>query len=568
MRKPEGIWFGSRDRPLAGFLHRPVGVPVGGVLLCAPFGYESTCAHRTLRRLADCLADRGELVLRFDYPGSGASSGSGLEPDLLDRWQASVSAGLAELRALGVRRPAIFGMRLGAALACGAASRELDVGPLALWAPVTSGRRYYRELRAQAAATPGGAPGDGSLNVFGHVLPGDAAKALKSWDPLDGIGPRSKILVVQSSNSRDVREAESNFVQAGLRPTLLEIDGTSAVIGRDAERVVVPVPLVEAICRWLVARTRDQGPAVGCRSSISEHMRSIRQHTRVVEGAEGPVEEEIVNVPPDGLYGVLTRPTDHRTTTGIVFLNNGVAPAAGPARAWVEFGRSLAVSGICSLRLDFSGLGDSPDQPRRSVSRDRAVPPTAGQELLAAVDYLRGRGIHRVIVVGLCSGAHIAVRTAAYGGQIDAVFAVNATLYRLIDMGIGPWMRRLWKLTAFPLSKRPVRNTLHRLPERAWTMLDRLGIFPSPARYLRRAAQRGTFVHLVFGDSDKALEDLRIRAGHAVDELVSAGEISLDVIRGMDHSMFDRGRRAVVLDMLRKACLVPSPPPLDGGPCR
>ena len=84
---PHAIWFGPADHPLAGYLHLPDGPPVGGVLVCAPFGYESTASHRTLRRLGDRLARSGRLVLRFDYAATGASAGTGHEPDLLARWQ-------------------------------------------------------------------------------------------------------------------------------------------------------------------------------------------------------------------------------------------------------------------------------------------------------------------------------------------------------------------------------------------------------------------------------------------------------------------------------------------------
>jgi len=137
-------------------IDRPPARPVGGVLVCAPFGYEAGCAHRTLRTIADRLAGRGHLVLRFDYEGAGASSGRGAESDLVDRWHDSVRAGVAELRRLGVRRPALVGLRLGGSLALAATRDDPDLGPVVAWAPVTSGRRYWRELRAQAAITPAG----------------------------------------------------------------------------------------------------------------------------------------------------------------------------------------------------------------------------------------------------------------------------------------------------------------------------------------------------------------------------------------------------------------------------
>jgi dienelactone hydrolase len=455
---PLPIWFGSADRPLAGFLHRPNSRPIGGVLICAPFGYEAGCAHRTLRTIADRLARRGHLVLRFDYEGAGASSGQDLQSDLVERWQDSVRAGVAELRSLGVRRPALVGLRLGGSLALAATRDDPDLGPVVAWAPVTSGRRYWRELRAQAAITPAGVPGDGSLNVMGHRLSAAAVGAIKAWNPLAGVHRDVTAALVLSPGWRDATETADELAAAGLQPALLALDGTSAVLEQDAEMVKVPVHLVERLCDWVHRASA---------ATLAEQPTRTANRVRLL--GDGLVQEEVVSVPPHGLYGVLTGPVRPPAQAGVIFLNNGVAPAAGPGRAWTDFARTLAADGVTSLRLDFSGLGDSPDprrrMARRPLRRERPVPRTAGAELLAAAKFLRQRGVRTVTAVGLCSGAHVAVRTAAYGDGLDAVFAINPPLCNLVDQGIGPWQRRLWGLTAYPLSKRPVLAALHRLPE-------------------------------------------------------------------------------------------------------
>jgi dienelactone hydrolase len=538
---PVAIWFGSPDRPLAGFVHMPKGPSTGGVIICAPFGYEAVCAHRTLRQLAQRLADHGQLVLRFDYEGTGDSAGSGFEPDLLERWQSSVAAAAEELRRRGVPHPALVGVRLGAALACRAVASDADLGPLVLWAPVTSGKRYRQELRGQAAASAGGVLPDGSYNIFGYPLPPQLLQTLKTWQPLAGLDATRDLLLVQSPGWRDVGEAAADLATSGLHPRVLEGAGTTQLLERDAEMVDVPVQLVRDITDWLIAQPASlldlpsQAPAA--------------DRVRVIAAEAGLVEEQLVTVGPTGLRAILSQPAGPPADDAVLFLNNGVAPAAGPGRCWVEFGRALAATGLRTLRLDFSGLGESPDTNPRAT-RPNPFPKTAALEVGAAVRYLRDVGARSVTVVGLCSGAQVAIRSAAYGERVDMVYAINASLLYPIDIGVGPWRRKVWTLVSFPLSKRPVIAVMYRLPERMWTVLDRLGLFPSPLRYLRLATDRGTQVRLTYSTGDPSRQDVQIRAGRGVDKLVTLGTVSLDELVGMDHSLFNREHRPGLLKSL------------------
>jgi pimeloyl-ACP methyl ester carboxylesterase len=542
------IWFGQPHRPLAGYLHMPPGRITGGVLICPPFGYEAICAHRTLRCTAERLADAGYLVLRFDYAGTGGSSGTGFEPDLLERWQDSVLAGVDELRRWGVERPSLVGMRLGAALACAVAGRGARLGPIVLWAPVTSGRRYWRELRAQAAISPGGATGDGSLNVMGHPVPPDVVRALKSWNPLGNVDPDTSMLVVQSPGWRDADDAAADFAAAGLRPGSIEAPGTSEVLERSAEEAKAPMALIRSLCDWIDAASSRSGKLVApeCRASVDD--------TRVIKTETGLVEEQIVTVASRRLPGVITRPIGASARSGVIFLNNGVAPAVGPGRAWVEFARELGVDGVASLRFDFSGIGNGPNTSRRLTGRDRMYTRARAAELLAAVDRLRADGVQDITVVGLCSGAHVAVRTAAYRGRVENIFAINLAVHYLPNIGVGPWIHRLWGLTALPMSKRPVAEMLRRVPERLWMFLDRVRIFPSPACFLRRAWARKTYVRLVFAEGDRGLHDVRCRSSRAIALMVADGQMGLDVITRLDHSMFERTQRSAVMAALRQTC--------------
>ncbi|WP_159594014.1 serine aminopeptidase domain-containing protein [Hydrogenophaga sp. BPS33] len=143
------IRFGPRERQLYGVFHpanpqRPTG---RGVLLCNPFGQEAVRLHRLYRVLADRLSHHGTHVMRFDYFGTGESSGAD-EDGELGGWCGDLLMADAELRKRsGCSSVSWVGARLGAtlaALASANASRSID--NLVLWEPILQGDAYLQEL--------------------------------------------------------------------------------------------------------------------------------------------------------------------------------------------------------------------------------------------------------------------------------------------------------------------------------------------------------------------------------------------------------------------------------------
>ncbi|MEO8029568.1 MAG: alpha/beta fold hydrolase, partial [Gemmatimonadota bacterium] len=147
----QAIWFGSERAPLFGWYHRPApGRSIGqAAVLCNPFGYEALTTHRSYRVLAEQLAAQGIATLRFDYEGTGDSSGEDPAPGRVASWQASIAAALAESRRRSRGLPVtLVGLRLGASLAMLAAAGDQHVAALVLWTPFIAGKHLVRELRA------------------------------------------------------------------------------------------------------------------------------------------------------------------------------------------------------------------------------------------------------------------------------------------------------------------------------------------------------------------------------------------------------------------------------------
>jgi exosortase A-associated hydrolase 2 len=157
------FFFARGAARLFGLLHEPMGAARRtGFVLSHPFAEEKLWSHRVHVSLARALAQRGHVVLRFDYFGAGDSDGR--------TGDTSVDTHLADLtsatESLAARHPhleriGLIGLRLGATFAAQVAERAADGtgpaivrdAPLVLWDPVLDGEAYLQEvLRANLSA--------------------------------------------------------------------------------------------------------------------------------------------------------------------------------------------------------------------------------------------------------------------------------------------------------------------------------------------------------------------------------------------------------------------------------
>jgi len=136
------------DHQIYRVIHEPTGDHIAdfAVLFCYPFGDEYMRSHRPFRQLADLLARKGVVCMRFDYAGTGDSSGhsSTFSLSMAIQQIALMVGELAQLAAVNDVR--IVGMRLGATLAYEALSEVKEATRLLAWAPVLSGKQYLSEL--------------------------------------------------------------------------------------------------------------------------------------------------------------------------------------------------------------------------------------------------------------------------------------------------------------------------------------------------------------------------------------------------------------------------------------
>ena len=505
-------WFGPAERPLLGWLSAPVGAPAGsGILMAGPIGYEWWSSHRTLRTVAERLAGAGHLVLRFDYDGTGDSAGSDRDPDRVAAWRRSLALAAAELRTLGCRDLTVLGTRLGGLLAI-LDGAELGADRLVCWEPPRSGKRFARALRMLSQEFPGDDP---SITVSGMVFTAAALEELAGLQ-VDGLAapPAARIGLVGAGLEPLAKRLEG----LGAAVTVADPPGAAEALEVPAEDAVVPARVVEALVEAVGPPTASSAPA-GLESGPD---------AAAFAWEGGTVRERVVRIGRRRLVGVLTTPADEPGRAAVVWLNSGSEPHVGPGRAWVEYARALAGRGQASLRLDFSGWGESPDLGH---APGRPYDSHGVEEALEAVAALEAMGYGQVVLAGLCAGAWIALR-AILERPTAGVLALNPQLY---------W--RPGDPVEALMSETRQRRTAERAREErggrlgVWSALDRLGHRPWAGRWLDLIAATGVPVLLCFAAGDDGLEYLENRLARRLAAVTAAGTVEVAEIPDIDHSM-------------------------------
>ena len=144
----EPLYFDSGRYRLFGVLHagldsegnKAAGTPRGAILICQPLGHEYVRLQRAVRLLAAALAEKGYDVLRFDYAGTGDSSGKLQEVNLSDWRQNIVDASAYLLSRSQTNTLSGLGIRMGAILLANSAPKPLN--HCVLWDPVFDGKHW------------------------------------------------------------------------------------------------------------------------------------------------------------------------------------------------------------------------------------------------------------------------------------------------------------------------------------------------------------------------------------------------------------------------------------------
>lgn len=559
--KAEPLYFGPPARPLLGFYHPSAAPRSCAVVLCYPFGHEYTAVYQTYRFLAERLADAGFPVLRFDYDGTGDSTGDDADPDRLRAWQGSISAAIDKVLQLsGQKSAALVGLRLGATLAYLAAAEHPSVSRLVLWAPSLTGKSYIREWKAlrmlkdgQTEASPSA---EGEEEAAGFRMTRQTLHDLAQVELLAGPVPAAPVLLLARDATLGEKRLAAHLRSRGVQVDHRFIPGYATLLVEPYNVVVPDAVFAEIVANLSAAYPPADTSPPPITWSESTQLRLPQTH----------VCESTVRFGPDqALFGILTEPSppaadSHRPA--LLLLNTSVIHRVGANRMHVPMARHWAAAGFPVLRLDLAGLGDSPHPGWRA--QKRMYSQDGVQDVRAAMDHLSAtRGIHQFIVLGLCSGAYMAFHTGLADSRVIGQVMLNPQTFEWkegdsLDVGRKleyksfrfylrkalqqqTWSRLLqgrvhWQGILRALTERVLKNARTSLQQLATTLIENRAAENKIWNKFKELLDRNIQIYLIYSQEDPGLDEFALQLGKEATRLQYYRNFKLELIDGPDHT--------------------------------
>ncbi|MGH9082786.1 MAG: alpha/beta hydrolase, partial [Acidimicrobiales bacterium] len=331
--------------------------------------------------------------------------------------------------------------------------------------------------------------------------------------------------------------------------------------------------------RWLAANLDRPTGAIARRLTPDDVGVTARRAghaarmTVEVGGEARTVRERAVRLGPLGLFGVETlpdplSPTDPDRSEApagpgtrraaerppvVVFLSSGNDSHIGPSRLWVSLGRRWAAAGFRCVRVDLSGLGESP--AREGQAEQVLRPPEAFDDVLDVAAAV-AEDPKDVVLVGLCSGAYQALDSALELAPLG-VLAINPVM-RFVPPEVAAG-GRISERRQLCIPRATWSVALRsRLPKRTGDRVAAMRAIwerwrPRGHRtdWRARFLQRGVQVYCICGEQE-AGPFRRHGAGMPEASGSSAG-MQVEAIAGLDHALLAAGHRELVVDRLTEA---------------
>lgn len=546
------------------------------VLFLGSFGLEDMCLRAFFRRAAEELAGQGIASLRFDYPGMGDALDPASGALDLSEWEEAIvdAAGLLRLSS-GASRILVVGHGLGATLALRLAHRIEGLAGLACLAPVVSGRAYLRELQIWSRMVDEGLGlaeayrNVTDVSIGGHILPQPLASQLKGLVLADDILPSlaNVLIACRPGRAADLSLGES-LKGRGAEVSVVPYEDYDAFVANPSQSRL-PLDLLTSVTRWAVSLSSAE-------KARTESHRDPSFADARLEG-EGFVEQPVIF--DASLYGIHCQPPFATDRPSVLLLGTGYDRHAGWGRSTVKLARALARQGIPSLRFDAAGVADSsvrPGAPDQVLYSD-----VQEHDVREALDFLTQHSAAPVVIVGRCSGAYLAFRSALSDPRIQGVACANPFVFAWnkaldVDAALKGGARSLddygarllrWEtlqrirrgeVDLISAGRNIVRGVLRRLAVALKPLLSR--IVPMGQRHRAILAEfaaleaRGVAVELIYSRGDVGYQHFAELFGGDGKGLRKFPSVRLTMLEGADHNLSPEFAQQAYRDRIVELC--------------
>ncbi len=536
----EGTWG-----PLFAWFHPPAGTKRNhAVLLCEPLGPDRMNLHLSYRELALRLSEAGFATLRFDYLGTGDSSGSPRDPGWPANWIDDARVAASHLLARsGASHLVAFGARFGGTLAMQLAAVEDAVSALILWGPYLDGGSFLRNDRALTRLVQANGSGrfaecaePGDEAYMGFVYSSKARDVVTAIRPMEASGfacARARIVAWDEASPES--PIASSLSERGVR---VDFERPRGFVSEDSlHRQAIPHPLIMDTVEWLQEADQEVSRTPSVREDSPESRLAaptpLHSSIELDRGAprEGRVEERVVRFGSDGnLFGILSIPLDDvvaptALAPGLVLVNGGNNHRVGINRNYTEWARNAALAGVVTLRMDIRGLGDS--SPLHPEDLNRLYRDESRDDVISAIDLMTARDDCRgVLLAGLCAGAYQVFHAAWIDTRVTGLVLLDLLRWdpdgRLEIRG-GSWER--FRRAVERVAHR-TRNTLSRNRNTTRTCL---------AEGLRELTDREVDVLLVSCIEGGGYDLVSEAIGHDRPRLEASGRFRFEAVGDTNH---------------------------------
>jgi len=406
-----------------------------GLLIVPPLGNEQRRTQRPFRLLMQNLAKQGYTTLRFDWTGTGNSSGNGSDLLSMNQWCEDIRDAAHKL-SQSCSTMDIVAVRTGALIAASTDLFQTDVRKRYYWDPVFSGQQWLQDMK-----------------LLQQRIMSDSFRFLRE----------------RKLDSSNITEFAGLTISKPLQHALIECDMrklltdnkwnhdshlllTNPVGAEDYNDLPCHIHTVAEENDWNNERATTVDMRINkaasliadllISDSITDNKIKIHNNRRTPQskpisignvgcnsaGTQSHPIEAVSNFGSGSQFvGVYTPPIyTSKAAPCILYITAGLLHHVGPTRLYVELARSLSNQQVAGFRFDLSGIGESETSSMGGYFTERSV-----VEIRAAMDYIQATFHHdQFILLGLCSGADDALATAQQDERVAGLVLLNGYAYK------------------------------------------------------------------------------------------------------------------------------------------